>query len=197
LFPTSAAQADELEVSRDGSDWSSTLGQPLFDPMRRWVPGDEDQKSFWVRNAGPTSGHLTLTVHTAPGDDLLDSGTVTIRARSGAGDWISVGRPGRPQSLATELGPGEQTEVLVQASYSASAGNQTQDKDTTLIFTATLIGTTGDGGPTAPATHGSLPPDGDLPGTGAPAVLWLLPLGAAAIGAGVAAVGRRRGVRRG
>ena len=34
----------------------------LFDPDRRWVPGDAEVASFHVRNSGPTTAQLTIEV---------------------------------------------------------------------------------------------------------------------------------------
>ena len=69
LTATPAVAADEIGLSSDGFSWGSTLPQPLFDPAFRWVPGDRETASFWVRNQSgdgalldqPPSAHTLTT----------------------------------------------------------------------------------------------------------------------------------------
>lgn len=213
IMSASTAHADQLEISSDGRTWVDDLSDPVFDPGLRWVPGDDGQESFWVRNTAATAGDLSLTVEVAPGDELIGTDVVELRVRTGGSDWMEIERLGQPQSLQRRLAPGEEEEIVVTAEYRGDAGNETQRDRTELSFTATLTDASA-GEPSAPPTDGPTsppapgpdepgpdepapPPGGDLPDTGAGPVLWLLPVGAAAIGIGVSLLRRGREARDG
>ena len=66
-----AARADEVGLSLDGQVWTSVLRRPLFDPAFRWVPGDTETRSLWVRNQGPTPASMRITLRTTDPDLLL------------------------------------------------------------------------------------------------------------------------------
>jgi len=55
-----AATTRQLELSTDGSTWSSSIPGTLFDALPMLVPGDSVSRTLYVRNAGSTAGLLRL-----------------------------------------------------------------------------------------------------------------------------------------
>ena len=186
--PPAAAGATLVLVSSDGAHWARSLSAPLFDPAKRWVPGDQAQESFWVRNVATDPGTLTLTARITP-QQLFTPDGVHLTASTGSG-WEALA-PGQPAELARNIGPGHQIRVSVRADFPFSAGNHTQSRTARLTFAVTLAesvaGSGGSGsGPTG--SQGGIP----LPNTGATFPDWLLPLATVAVGTGLALVRRRR-----
>lgn len=189
---------DQLQVSRDGTSWSASLNDPLFDPSRRWVPGDGTETSFWVKNVAPTTGRLSITIDTDSDAPLIASGVLRIAVRSADTDWVDVAKARVPQRLRIELGPEQKREIFVRARLVPQTGNEHQDQQASLRVRATLTDLSGE--PSEPSPTGvpsDEPGDDDgLPNTGAPAGLWLVPVGAAACGCAAALLRRgRRGQR--
>ena len=98
LAPAAAASAaGVIELSDDGSAWSTSLGGPLFATAPQLVPMQSQSASFWVRNATPDDAYLRLTV-----DNLSWTGTHYAAALSLA---ASVpGAAGAPLALGTATG---------------------------------------------------------------------------------------------
>ena len=57
---TAAGQKPVLSLSLDGQHWAAQLDEPLFDGARRWVPGDTQTVTVWVRNLTTTAAALDL-----------------------------------------------------------------------------------------------------------------------------------------
>lgn len=175
---------DEISLSRDGVTWASELTSPLFTDTFAFVPGDEETRSFRVRNAGPTAGALKVTVVTSDGGALLASPEFALEARVGAGPWVTVGNGTTPLQPATlSIPKGAQTTVAVRGTFAPSATGQ---KQMVVPFQVHLslsdksaVGNSG-------GAAGGLPQTGLLIDRG---VLWLA---MALIGAGCALVSSRR-----
>lgn len=173
-----AVAADELRLSSDGTHWSSNLQEPLFDPGCRWVPGDSETGSFYVRNQASSAGDLTIDVRDEHGDRDL-SADLSFRARAGGGGWIDVERDGTSHVLNTSALPaGQSVRVDLSASFNRASTNRTQTKAVGFRFRVTL----------SDAQGGS----GVLPATGSGVEPWMLWIGAIMIGSGLALVARRR-----
>ncbi|MCD9153087.1 hypothetical protein [Aeromicrobium duanguangcaii] len=204
-----ATAAGEIGVSRDGEHWSEALTERLFDPNARWVPGDVQTASFYVRNQGSSNARLVLTVRSGDRDELWSRGHVELRARTqgeSQGQWVTLSN-GRPAGELTQesLAPGSAVKIEVEADAPFDednpAENESQDGHLDLTFGLRLIGdnAAGTGRDSDNATgsrqdadraSGS---DGWLAHTGAPAsALWLwLAAAATAVGTAFVVAGRQ------
>lgn len=170
-----AHAADEIQVSRDGSVWTANLTDPLFEPGFRWVPGDVETRSFFVRNAGPTGATMTVTA-VKEGTSVLAEDlhfSVTIEG----GPWIPL-ENGRASEVLDRMPVGDQAKVDVRVAFDPASTNRTETEAVPVTFTIVLSQSKFDLG-------------GLLPDTGGP---WrgLLLLGAALFGVGFAALVRLR-----
>ncbi len=94
---SAASAAGIVQLSDDGSSWSSALGSPLFSSAPELVPMSNATATFWVRNASPDPAYLRLTV-----DNLNWSGPQYASALSIA---TSVpGTTGSPLALGSASG---------------------------------------------------------------------------------------------
>ena len=133
-----AQAADELSVSRDGVTWTDAIVDPLFDPDIRWVPGDERQVRFFVRNESADSGRLTIDVEGVEVDGLLETGDLAISARGGDGSWMTVDEPGTKR-LVTRVLPSSGVEsVDIEVRFDPASTNISELKMQDLRFRATL-----------------------------------------------------------
>lgn len=182
-----ATAAGELGLSLDGVNWASSITDPLFDPSFRWVPGDSETETFYVRNQGGSAGDLAVDVIGSQAGALLDSSDLHITARGGGGDWVTVSESGTHRLLtAPDIADGAEAPIDVNVSFDGASPNQTQLLAADLAFRITLSESS-PGGPDNGSDGGGL-----LPGTGAPELGWLIAIGAALIGIGLAFVSRRR-----
>lgn len=187
-----ALAADELGLSLDGVNWSSSISDPLFDPSFRWVPGDSETATFYVRNQGGSAGDLVVDVIGSQAGSLLDSGGLHITATGGEGDWVTVSESGTHRLLtAPEIADGAVAPIDVKVSFDESSPNQTQLLAAEMTFRITLSesvpGGSGTAGGSGTNTDGS-----GLPGSGAPELRWIAAIGAILFGTGLALVARRR-----
>jgi LPXTG-motif cell wall-anchored protein len=194
--PAGAVAADEIGLSKDGSHWSSTLPAPLFDPDFRWVPGDDETGSFFVRNQGPTGARLTISVRAADTDQLLSNSDIELSARVDGGSWITLANGVATSALTQRsITRGGTARIDVRARFDPSSVNTSQTKSLPLTFTITLTQASGSGrtpGDNSDGDDDDEGRDGDLPGTGstvAPAMLWVA---AMLIGGGLALVRRSK-----
>jgi LPXTG-motif cell wall-anchored protein len=196
--PTGAVAADEIGLSKDGSHWSSTLPAPLFDPGFRWVPGDDETSSFFVRNQGPSGAVLTIAARSADTDQLLSNADMDLFARVDGGPWIELAN-GVATSALTErsVARGGTARIDVRVRFDPSSVNTSQTKSLPLTFAVTLTQASGSGRTPGENSENDGDDndegrDGDLPRTGStvtPAMLWVA---AMLIGGGLALVRRSR-----
>ncbi|RZI86994.1 MAG: LPXTG cell wall anchor domain-containing protein [Microbacterium sp.] len=214
LGASSAAAADEIGISEDGTSWGAGLDEPLFDPAVRWVPGDSRTESFFVRNQGPSGASMTIEARSADRDDLLEDDEIDLRARVAGGRWVEL-RNGVASTRLTdrEIAEGGVVEVDVNARFDPSSTNQSQVKRLALDFRVRLSDAAGadgesdadaDGGADADAdADGSgvdadldLPvagvADGTLPDTGTTTDRWLLVIAGSLVLTGATLLARRR-----
>lgn len=186
LLPVSAAQAsgEYIGLSYDGVTWANELTTPLFDPDFRWVPGDSETFSFFVRNDGPTGAEMTLAVIYDNADPILAE-DIALSARVSGGDWVELVNGAVNQQLSEQiLDLGEIVRVDVNAVFDPTSTNQSQRRELGLTFVVTLA----DGLNTPPPTDAT----GSLPQTGADMAAWPLWIAALMIGSGLALLIRRR-----
>jgi LPXTG-motif cell wall-anchored protein len=218
-----AAADDEIGLSRDGRTWSHTIRGPLLDEDFRWVPGDEVTESFFVRNQGPTAGHLAVDVRTVDGHRLLAPDAVRLAWRVGDGPWHEVADGTIGDGAARQaFALGEAVRVDLSVRFAAAAPNDTMGRQLPLEVVVRLSGDGGDpDGPDEPDEpdgqddqgdqgdqgdqddqddqdgQDESPDPGALPDTGAAVPAWVLWLAAVLVGGGAALVRRRRRGRHG
>lgn len=180
------ASDDALGLSFDGIHWTSSLQRPLFDPNVRWVPGDVRIARFYVRNQHPDRGDLTVDVERVAQDQLLDTGTLHIAARTNEEPWTSVSSGGLAELLdQDDLASGDPIRVEVRVGLDASSPNTNMVLATDLNFRVTItdadiVSDSGD------------QPGTDLPSTGSMVSPWMLLVAAALITFGALLICRRR-----
>ena len=185
-----AAHADgNVGLSLDGHSWASELRQPLFDPAFRWVLGDTETRSFWVRNQGPTAASMRIALRTTDPDRLVAREDLRIDARVWGGSWTSLAG-GADQALTDEAIPeGDRVRLDLRVVFVPGATNPTEREHLPSGFVVRLT-QAGLGG----ADGGGERPSGGLPNTGNEVELWLVWLGTALLGGGLVLVlaARRR-----
>ncbi len=123
-----AARADdEVGLSLDGHTWTADLNRPLFDPAMRWIPGDVETRSFWVRNDGPAKASMKIGVRTTDPDALFAQDDILIDARVRGGRWapLSHGRGTRALTDRT-LAKGGRVRVDLRVTFVPEATNRTE-----------------------------------------------------------------------
>jgi len=182
LMSSSAAPAfasSPLQLSLDGIHWTDSITDPLFDPAMRWVPGDSETATFFVRNDGGGAGDLRVDVIGSAAGQLLDSGMLHITAKGGGGTWSSVSSPGLHRLLtAPHIPDGAVEPIAVNVAFDAAATNPTRVSSAKLQFRVTLSESTSS-------------PHAPLPGTGAPDLRRYAALSAVLIGTGLVFISRR------
>jgi hypothetical protein len=196
LTPSAAVADGELGLSADGQTWGRNLSKPLFDPAFRWVPGDRETASFWVRNQSDGPAVLDVTMVGSAVDSLIRTGDLTVRVVTESGAAGSTSTPGSHslvRSLRVPRGQSERVDVTVD--FDRASTNESEVKNLNLAFdvrltqdtTAADRGTGDDDG----SGHRDDDRDVGLPGTGGPS-WWVFPLGTALVAGGVALATRTR-----
>ncbi|MEZ0580026.1 LPXTG cell wall anchor domain-containing protein [Nocardioides sp. MH1] len=191
-----ACADEEVGVSSDGRHWHADLRTPLFDPAFRWVPGDRQVRSFYVRNQGPTRARMSLEVRSRDTGHLLPDDDVDLAARAAGGPWVEL-ENGRAGGIVVQdaLDAGSRVRVEVRVAFNPASTNQSEVRRLPLTFRVLLAqdGPGGDGPGSGPGGDGAV--TGVLPSTGNGVQTWFVWLGAALVGAGLAlvAAARRRG----
>ncbi|RZI93952.1 MAG: LPXTG cell wall anchor domain-containing protein [Microbacterium sp.] len=212
LVSTAAHAADDVGLSPDGTTWSGSLAEPLFDADVAWVPGDSRTESFFVRNQGPSGASMRIEARSEDQDALLFD-DVALRARVDGGDWVELRNGAASTRLTDEvIEQGRVVEVDVNATFDPASTNQSQTSRLTLDFAVILadaVGTDGesdadaDGGADAdldadsgadldvPSAAAGSDFEGVLPGAGATTGPWIVLGGAAGLLLGAILVRRR------
>lgn len=185
-----ASAAGELGLSPDGVHWAATLPAPIFDPAFRWVPGDSEIGTFYVRNQSSDPGVLDLTMLATAVTDLIDTGDLTVSARVDGGAWTGVKTSGPHALVAGEDVPaGAIRKVDVKVDFAPASANDSQEKVLDLRFTVSLHQGSSVSGPSggSGSGNGSGPGHGGngLPNTGSDIHLWMLLVGGFSIALGV------------
>lgn len=188
LWPVAAHAApapEEIGLSGDGVSWGSELTVALFEPERRWVPGDAETRTFQLRNQGPSAASMTVEALSRGGALAAD---VSLSVRVDGGDWTSLEPDSRPRSVTVDpLSVDDAAVVDVRATFDPAAGNRTQGLSTPVTLRITLVGDV----PTDPGADGG----GSLPDTGTTVRSELLLAALAACLVGAILIVRRQSVR--
>lgn len=164
-IPPAAHAADEIGLSNDGVTWSDSLPAPLFDPAFRWVPGDSQTASFYVRNQGPSSSLMTIEARSADTDELIENDDIRLQARAAGGEWVDLDNGVASESLTSQsIAQGGVVQIDVNATLDPASTNQSQTKRLALTFAVTLADALEDGqdGGDSDETWGLLPTTGAL-----------------------------------
>lgn len=191
-----ATAAGELGLSPDGVHWAAALPAPIFDPAFRWVPGDSETATFYVRNQAKSAGALDVTMLAPQVHDLIDSGDLIVSARFANNPWVSVSTPGAHNLIdSVTVPPKGVRKITIRVNFDPTSTNDTQDEQLDLRFKVTLSQRGASVSPPHNGTgHGSSGTGSSgLPVTGANvSPLMLLVAGLLCVGgAGLALVGRR------
>jgi len=181
---------DQVGLSPDGVVWYDALHRALFASDRRWVPGDAETASFYVRNEGMSAAQLTIKVRSADGAGLLAANDIEITTRTAGGEWHEVENGIASVPLTDHaIEQGGEVRVDVKVRFVWLAPNGTMLKRLPLDFEVRLV----EAGP-PDGDNGSDGPTGLLPDTGSAVSLLLVWLGAILLGSGIALVvaARRR-----
>ena len=182
-----ASAADEVGLSLDGQTWTDELRRPLFDPALRWVPGDTEQRSFWVRNQGPSRASMRIRVETKDPGGLLRRDDIRIDARVSGGSWTPLPDAGGAQPLTDQtLAMGDRVRVDLRVAFVAESTNPSELRELPLRFVVRLTQAGPGGGKDDDDNSGF------LPDTGAAVERWLLWVAAGLIGSGLALLLARR-----
>jgi LPXTG-motif cell wall-anchored protein len=134
-----AQAAGELGLSPDGVHWAATLPAPIFDPAFRWVPGDSETASFYVRNQAKEAGALTVTMLAPAVHDLIDSGDLTVSAQFENKPFVSVTTAGAHTLVdAVTVPPKGVRKITIRVAFDPTSPNSTEDKLLDLRFGVTL-----------------------------------------------------------
>ncbi len=196
-----ASASGELGLSPDGVHWSSSLPGPLFNPVFRWVPGDSQVSSFYVRDQSTDAAVLDLTMLTGPVQTLIATGDLKVGASVDGGAFTDVNTPG-PNVLIHQVpvAAGATHKINVRITFDPASTNQSESRELDLRFTVTLTQATvvrpptGGGG----SGHGGHGGSGNpLPNTGTVITPFMLLLAALLVATGTGLVGysRRRNPR--
>lgn len=196
-----ASASGELGLSPDGVHWASSLPAPLFDPAFRWVPGDSQVASFYVRDQSTDAAVLDLTMLTGPVQTLIDTGDLTVGASVDGGAFTDVKTPGTHLLIhQVPVAAGAMHKINVRITFDPASTNASQSRELDLDFTVTLTQATtnvrpptGGGGSGHGHGHGGTG-SGPLPNTGTVITPFMLLLAAllVAVGTGLVGYGRRR-----
>ncbi len=163
LAPTAASAQDaRIGLSSDGVTWVGSLDAPLFDPGFTWVPGDEQVRSFYVRNQSVDPAVLSVEILGRSSDSLIETGDLAVSARGGDGPWTQTTAPGTHVLVSSvDASTGDPRRIDVQVAFDPASTNVSQVRQLDLDLRVTLrqVGIGDDG-------------SGVLPTTGGPALLW-------------------------
>jgi len=174
--------AADIDLGPAGDDGRPPPG-PLFDPAQRWAPGDSEQAGFTVRNAGPTTAGLWVSV-TGDGDTALVD-VLRLDARVDGGPWRNVRLDGRRTPLGRVTADAS-ADVIVRAELPFEAGDELQRTGIDLDVRVGMHGDSGPGDDRPSPDDEAQPGGGLLPETGSSAPASLTALAALLLIAGAA-----------
>lgn len=130
-----AQAADELQLSSDGTNWSTSLGAALFGTPQVIVPGDVVSSALWVRNASGDPARVDLLVASGlgvtPGTLAGDlSLTIDGTAAAGGSRWHGP-----------VLAPGAATRIPLVVTFDAASQVTSRLAATSVLDAAILVQT--------------------------------------------------------
>lgn len=116
LTPAAAIAAPgDVQVSADGVSFSNSYPGTLYGGVGHLVPGDSEQETFYLRNAGTEAGFLRVTLTDVVTTDVDFADALTLSASTvastGTPTAISAANPCRVLVEGQRVNPGERVEV--------------------------------------------------------------------------------------
>ena len=135
-----ATAAGHLQLSSNGVTWGNNLSAPLFDPVFRWVPGDSQTASFYIRNQTGQDAVLDLIMLPAQYGDLMKSGDLTVSGQVDGGTWVGATSADNSHFLITSAPvPGKAVrKINIRIDFAGSSSNATQNRQVGLAFDVAL-----------------------------------------------------------
>lgn len=140
LAPSAHAEEPDLELSRDGRTWSSTLSAPLLDEDARLVPGGSTRSDVWVRNASGRT--VTMTAFVRDSWTTLPDGVAPLddfRVRVAGTEVTGAQLSGCRVVARRALDPHEQQQVPVAVRLPTTSRNVSQGESLTLSLRVQLV----------------------------------------------------------
>ncbi|MCL1870776.1 MAG: hypothetical protein FWF90_10230 [Promicromonosporaceae bacterium] len=127
-----APPSGAVEVSVDGTTWSTATTTPLFDPAVLWVPGDVRTGTLYARTRAcdAASGEARATFGQGGPDLAAD---LRVRTRVDGGPWTS-GQTSRGFTVP----PGAPTRLDVEVTFDPASGDESQGEGAPLTVTVTV-----------------------------------------------------------
>lgn len=126
--PATAAKSwPKLVLSRDGRAWSTDIERPLFGSRVRWVPGDDQVRTFYARNQSGEDARLRVSLSMDDPSSWLGDG----RLRMGVlvnGEWRRIQFNGTAGVAHMLIRRGEVVPVRVRVRFAPESGAQTMDR---------------------------------------------------------------------
>ena len=201
LTAAPALAADEIGLSSDGVSWGSGLSQPLFDAAFRWVPGDRETASFWVRNESDDSALLDIAILGSSIDSLMETGDLSVTVATATGGGRTTTTTGTHELISSRtVRPGEIERIDVTVALDSAATNESQVKALDLRFEVRLTqdaagsDDSDDDGDDSDDSGDDRDSNGILPGTGGP-MGWPLSAGLLGLWVGWLLVAMSRRIR--
>lgn len=146
-LPLTAAHAAPggVEVSPDGVIYTSTMTGALFTSISKWVPGDRDEASFYLRNSSSEPGHLRITLRdvVSSSTDLASALTVSAKTfvQSGAVVTVLEADPCWVLLEGQVVAPGEAVRVTMSMALGDLHGQAGQGATANAAINVALTGT--------------------------------------------------------
>ncbi|MGN6722729.1 MAG: hypothetical protein ACTHJM_08965 [Marmoricola sp.] len=136
---SAVAQTGPVGLSLDGVHWSSALPHPLFTSSYRWVPGDTQAATLYVRNQSGKAAVLTVAMVSGALRDAVLNGDFLV-STSVDGRKATAAHPPASQVIVA-VGPaaaGTVHRIRIVVTMSRSATNQAQSRRFSFNFKVTL-----------------------------------------------------------
>ena len=194
LLPAQAAVATgTIQLSNNGVTFGPTYPGVLFDGIAHFVPGDTQPQVFYLRNDGPDSGYLRITLRDATGTPALIQGlsiSGSVPGKPGAAVGLIQGAPCWVLNEGILVSAGSTIAVTAKLSFDPAAENTTQSSaanfnlGVSLTDTAVALPPTDCGGAST-VIPGVVPKPGALSHTGTEVPVMLISVTAFITGAGL------------
>jgi hypothetical protein len=147
-----ASASTEIQVSRDGVTFTSSLPTALFNQITVTVPGDSQAVDLYVRNASSAAGFLRVSLSNVTVSDPVLAHALTVSAGTtsypGSSATLADAQPCRVLTEGELVPPGGVVKVSANLALGDLSGRTGQDATATFSFQISL----------SDAVVGSVPP---------------------------------------
>lgn len=149
VFAEPASAADEVELSADGTTYSSTLASPLFSGATLLVPMESREASFWVRNSASFDTVMRISIQGSTWSDAAYASHLTVQAEvpgtTGTPVTVDTTAACRVLLFDVALDPAEEVEVTITLALGDLSGSAGQSADVGVTLGVALTQAPGDG----------------------------------------------------